>query len=725
MAEHAQVSFSLQFNANCDAGLTRAEKRTLVWIWSDGTVNAVSPISIVRALFVSNDNVRREHWIAHASLSLSVNAATATSMRDALVHLSEEPVDVIIVGPTLEDGTRDELLNELRARHATIPLIAIGAPDEIEPLDALAFGAIEALADAETTRLGATMLRAIRDAGLGRALRAAHDELQGVLTVSDRQSLLLTNAPALIWSTDETLTLRSVEGAEADRDAIGETIADWDPAASSADRTRVVDAHRDALAGATTTIRVTWLGRLRFLTVSPAFDGNRIGGTCGAALAIAPGDVDFSAFAVELDTVTDLPNRAIFEQRVASALRDCETSGERTAVFFIDIDRFKTVNDLGGHAAGDTVLRAIAHRLRRTIGEQDAIARFSADEFVVLAVGLDDPKRAEALAAALLAAFASPFTYGAHEFHLTASIGASVGPDDADTAERLIAHAESASFDAKRMGRNVASRFVPAMLATPSERHMLHRELLHAIERGQLELLYQPVYDVLSGGIVSVEALVRWRHPTLGMIVPDRFIPLAEESGLIAGIGEWVISRVCEQIRLWVDAGLTGVRVSLNVSARQLDRLALHGFIGDAIRANGIEPSTLEVEVTETSILRDVYGATLLLRELRGMGLTVAIDDFGAGYTSLAFLRDLPVDRLKIDRSFVRDVATGNFDGAVVRAVVGLARSLGLRTIAEGVEDHAQMDVLRELHCDAVQGFLFSMPLPADECATLFRRKIA
>jgi diguanylate cyclase (GGDEF)-like protein len=658
-------------------------------------------------------------------LSFSLNAAVAVSTREAMVHLSEEPVDVIVCGAALDDGTRDELLDELRARHALLPLIAIGAPSQLAPLDTLAYGAIEALADDETARLGPAMLRAIRDAGLGRALRAAHDELHGVLTASDRHSSMLTNAPALIWSTDASLTLRGVEGAEAGRGDVGSTIGDWDRSATSSDRSRVVDAHRDALAGATSTIRVTWLGRPRYLTVSPVYDGDRITGTAGAALAIAAGEVDISSVGSDHDAVTDLPNRAIFEHRVSAALHDCETSGERAAVFFIDVDRFKTVNDLGGHAAGDTVLRAIAHRLYRTIGEQDAIARFSADEFVVLAVGLDDPTRAESLAAALLATFASPFTYGEHEFHLTASIGVSVGPDDADRAERLIAHAEAASFDAKRMGRNVVCRFVPAMMATPSERHMLHRELLHAIERNQLELLYQPVYDVLSGSIVSVEALVRWRHPTLGMIVPDRFIPMAEESGLISDIGEWVISRVCEQVRAWVDAGIPNVRVSLNVSARQLDRLALHRFIGDAIRLNGIDPSTLEIEVTETSILRDIYGATLLLRELREMGLRVAIDDFGAGFTSLAFLRDLPIDNLKIDRSFVRDIATGNFDGAVVRAVVGLARNLGLRTIAEGVEDHAQMDVLRELRCDAVQGFLFSMPIPAADCATLFRQKIA
>ncbi len=674
---------------------------------------------------MSNDTVRRERWIAHAGLSLSVNAATADSTREAVVHLSEEPVDVIIVGPSLDDGSREELLNELRARHANIPLIAVGGPNEPAPLDALAYGAIEALGDDETPRLAATMLRAIRDAGLGRALRAAHDELQGVLSLSDLHSSLLTNAPALIWSTDETLTLRSVEGAEAARTSVGVQIGDWDRLASSADRARLVDAHRDALGGTTTSIRVNWLGRLRYITVSPVYEGDSVAGTAGAAVAIAASDIDISAIGSDHDSVTDLPNRVIFEHRVSTVLRECEVTGERAAVLFVDVDRFKTVNDIGGHAAGDTVLRAIAHRLRRTIGEQDAIARFSADEFVVLAVGLDDPKRAEALGAALLGTFALPFTYGAHEFHLTASIGVSVGPDDADQAERLIANAESASFDAKRLGRNNVSRFAPAMLATPSERHMLHRELLHAIERGQLELLYQPIYDMITGKIASVEALVRWRHPTLGMIVPDRFIPLAEESGLIASIGEWVIMRVCEQIRLWVDAGLDDVHVSLNVSARQLDRLQLHRFIGDAIRVNGIDPSRLEIEVTETSILRDVYGATLLLRELRSMGLSVAIDDFGSGFTSLAFLRDLPINNLKIDRCFVRDVATGNFDGAVVRAVVGLARSLGVRTIAEGVEDRAQMEMLRELRCDAVQGYLFSHPLPADECATLFHQKIA
>ena len=681
--------------------------------------------SVIRALFISNDSQRRDRWIQHAGVSLTLNNAVAASQGEALIHLREEPVDIVVLGERLNDGTRNELLAELRVRNGDLPILAIGEPGELAPLDALEHGAFEALADDETPRLGAMIVRALRDADLSRALRAAHDELHGVLAASDQHASLLTNAPALIWSTDDALVLRGIEGAGAASEPIGLTVGEWDTSANVTDRTRVVDAHRDALGGATTTIRAHWLGRLRYLTVTPVYDGDRIAGTSGAALAIAAGDANISEVTSHHDPVTDLPNRSLFEQRVKQALHDTESRGTRSAILFVDIDRFKSVNDLGGHAAGDTVLRAIAHRLRRTIGEQDAIARFSADEFVVLAVDIDDPTRGEALANELLATFATPFRYGEHEFHLTASIGISIAPDDGDDAERLIAHAEAASFDAKRMGRNVVRRYVPAMLATPSERHVLQRELLHAIDRGQLELLYQPVYDVASEKIVSAEALVRWRHPTLGMIVPDRFIPMAEETGLIGGIGEWVISRVCEQVRAWSDAGIPDVRVSLNVSARQLDRLALHRFIADAVSFSGIAASTLEIEVTETSILRDVYRATLMLRELRAMGLRVAIDDFGAGFTSLSFLRNLPIDNLKIDKSFVRDVATGAFDGAVVRAVVGLARALGLRTVAEGVEDHAQMDVLRELRCDSVQGFLFSMPLPAAECESLFRRKIA
>lgn len=673
---------------------------------------------------MSGDVPTAADLLARVTEVLSLNALCVTSIHDALVHLSEEPVDAVIAGTAPEDGSRDELLSELGTRHPGVPVIVIAPADAAA--EAFALGAFDVLDESEAGRLGTTILRSIRDADLARALRAAHDELQGILTASDRHTFLLAHAPALIWTTDDALTLKAIDGSHATPAAVGTPIALWDTHASESDRASVLDAHRRALAGASTTLCATWLGRARYLSVAPLREHDRVIGTIGTALDVADSIVAGEPLmrGAHHDIVTDLPNRSIFEQRVAVAIGEAERTGRRAAVLFLDVDRFKTVNDLGSHAAGDAVLRALAHRLHQAIGEHDALARFSADEFVMLCVDLEDPSDAERIASRVLESFAIPFAYGAHEFHLTASIGLSFAPDDATDAATLIARAEAAQFEAKRRGRNVMHRYQTSLLATPPERHTLQRELLHAIERNQLDLVYQPVYGVESGEIVSLEALVRWRHPTLGMIVPDRFIPMAEESGAIDRIGEWVITRVCEQIREWIDAGIHS-HVSLNVSARQLEKIALIKYIRAALATSGIPASALEIEVTETSILRDVYAATQLLRELRAMGLRVAIDDFGAGFTSLAFLRDLPVDDLKIDRSFVRDVATGAFDGAVVRAVITLARTLGLRTVAEGVESTAQMDVLRELRCDAVQGFLFSLPLSVEDCTPLLRAKSA
>jgi diguanylate cyclase (GGDEF)-like protein len=687
-------------------------------------ISSVSVNKVVRALFVFGDVLAAAELMARVGEMLPLNAVSVATIHDALAHLSEEAVDAVVAGVPPEDGTLDELLGELGTRHPGIPAIVIASGEAA--VQAFAHGAFDVLDEREAGRLGTTILRSIRDADLARALRTAHDELQGILTASDRQTFLLAHAPALIWTTDDALTLQAVDGSHAAPAAVGTAVAMWDTHADESERALVLDAHRRALAGVASTLCVTWLGRARYLSVAPLREHGRVIGTIGTALDVA----DSIAAGEPLmrndnhDIVTDLPNRSIFEQRVAIAIGEAERTGRRAAVLFLDVDRFKTVNDLGSHAAGDAVLRALAHRLYRAIGEHDALARFSADEFVMLCVDVEDPTDVERIAARVLESFATPFTYGAHEFHLTASIGLSFAPDDAGDAATLIAQAEAAQFEAKRRGRNVLQRYVPALLATPGERHTLQRELVRAIEREQLDLVYQPVFGVESGRIVSLEALVRWRHPTLGMIVPDRFIPMAEESGAIDRIGEWVITKVCEQIRAWIDAGIE-THVSLNVSARQLEKIALVKYIGAALASSGIPASALEIEVTETSILRDVYAATQLLRELRAMGLRVAIDDFGAGFTSLAFLRDLPVDDLKIDRSFVRDVATGAFDGAVVRAVITLARTLGLRTVAEGVESIAQMDVLRELRCDAVQGFLFSMPLSVEECTPLLRTKSA
>ncbi len=642
------------------------------------------------------------------------------TFRDAIAHLAEEPVDVVVLGTTIDEASPVDILGELNARHPTLPVVAI-ASDPAAAGRLLELGAFDVLLDDETPRLGVTLRRAVHDVELGRALRTAHDELQGVLSASDRHLDLLANAPALLWSTDDELVVRSVEGADADSSVVGRGVSDWDDRASDVATARVVDAHRRALAGETTTMHVVWLGCARYVTVAPIRFGGRVTGTAGAAL---PSGADTTAIATAGDPLEG-GDRRHFEARIGSALRDAAPAGERVAVYFIDVDRFRTVNDLAGHAAGDAVLRSIADRLERVIGTREAFVRYSADAFVALRAGFDDPAEAFALGEAILASFALPFAYGEHEFRLTASVGVSCSPDDADDAERLLANAEAAVREAKRLGRNAVVRYVPAMLATPTDRHRLQRELFHAIERGQLDVFYQPVFDLASGAILSAEALVRWRHPTLGLIVPDRFIPMAEESGLIDSIGEWVIANVCDQIRRWDDAGIPDVRVSVNVSARQLDRGGLLSYIRAAIAASGIAASSLEIEVTETSIMRDVYAAKFVLQELRALGLRVAIDDFGAGYTSLAFLRDMPIDDLKIDRSFVHGVARGGFDGAVVRAVVTLARELGVQTIAEGVEDAEQIAALRELRCDAVQGFFFATPMTAADCTPVLQRLIA
>jgi diguanylate cyclase (GGDEF)-like protein len=649
---------------------------------------------------------------------LALNAAAVGTLREAISHLAEEDVDVVVVGASPDDLLAFETVAELNARYATLPIVAI-ADDASLASAMLERGAFDVLLEDETPRLGLTLLRAVRDAGLSRALRTAHDELQGVLTASDRQLDLISNAPALLWSTDDALVIQDLQGSDATADAIGRAVGAWDLDAGEVARSAVIDAHRRALAGETMTLDVVWLGCARHLTVAPvrSIDG-LVTGTAGAALRSAP---DHVARPPGVDPLADVTTRLRFEWRVNEALRDAAADGRRVAVFFIDVDRFKTVNDLGGHAAGDAVLRAIAERVRRVIGPRDALTRFSSDAFVVLGTGLSDPAQGDALGEAMRSAFARPFIYGEHEFHLTASVGVSFAPDDADDAERLIANAEAALRAAKRSGRNATNRYVPSLLATPADRHRLQRELARAVERDQLDVHFQPVIDVATRAVISAEALVRWRHPTLGLIVPDRFIPMAEESGLIDAIGEWVIVRVCEQIRRWLDDGIPDVRISVNVSARQLDRSGLLRFIGATIAAHRIPPSSLEIEVTETSIMRDVYGASIVLKELRAMGVRIAIDDFGAGYTSLAFLRDLPVDDLKIDRSFMRDVANGGFDGAVVGAIVTIAHELGVRTIAEGVESEAQVDALRALRCDAAQGFYFASPMTAADCTPLLR----
>ncbi len=417
------------------------------------------------------------------------------------------------------------------------------------------------------------------------------------------------------------------------------------------------------------------------------------------------------------DPVTELPQRGAFERYAQTALAQCERDAGTLAVLFLDVDRFRVVNELGDHTAGDSVLREIAARLRKALTNA-YVARFGADEFVLLRCE-DSAGAARATVAAAAAVFAQPFHVAGRWIYLTASIGVANAPGDASDVAGLIGCAEAAVFEAKRLGRNAVRWYHASSASSSLERVLTRRDLHGAIERNEFELFYQPMYSVQTREILGVEALLRWHHPEHGLVLPDRFIPVAEEFGLIEEIGAWVLDGALAQVRAWSDAGIGPVRVSVNVSARQLDGHALPTLVRTLLRKYEVDPSALEIEVTESAIMRDVHASARMLHALRRLGVRVAIDDFGTGYTSLAFLKRFPVDALKIDRSFVTDVAVSGFDRAVVSAVTTLARGLGVSTVAEGVETSEQLERLRALDCDVVQGFLLCRPLAATACASL------
>jgi diguanylate cyclase (GGDEF)-like protein len=419
----------------------------------------------------------------------------------------------------------------------------------------------------------------------------------------------------------------------------------------------------------------------------------------------------------ERDPVTGLPQRAAFERRAQGKLAECEHDGKSLAVLFVDVDHFRVINDLVDHNAGDTVLREIAARLHAALPDAYA-GRFGGDEFVLMHCE-DAPGEALRAADAAVAVFAEPFIVAGKPVYLTASVGVASAPQDAPDAGTLIATAEAAVFEAKRYGRNTVRRYRAPDSTSSRERMLTRRDLHGAIEREELELYYQPMYELGSRAIRGVEALLRWRHPAHGLLLPDRFIPIAEQFGLIEELGAWVIDRALAQMREWADAGIPSMRVSVNVSARQLNGDALPALVRTLLAKYRIAASCLEIEVTESSIMQDVQAALRLLHALRSLGVRVSIDDFGTGYTSLGFLKRFPVDVLKIDRTFVADVADGGFDGAVIRAVTTLARGLGVETVAEGVEREDQLDRLRALECDVVQGFLLCRPLPVAACTPL------
>ena len=425
------------------------------------------------------------------------------------------------------------------------------------------------------------------------------------------------------------------------------------------------------------------------------------------------------------DPLTGLPNRLAFETQLSQAIANGDRQGRQLALMLIDLDNFKNINDTLGHHIGDELLQKVAIRLRQCLRSSDLVARLGGDEFVVLLPDLDDPLIAARIAAKLQTHLADSYQVDEHILYATPSIGIGLYPDDGQDPGTLLRNADTAMYHAKKAGRNNHQFYAPKMNASAGERLQLENALRQAIasitpESSEFALHFQPQIDARSGAVTAVEALLRWNNPKLGAISPARFIPLAEESGLMQPLGDWVIWEACHHARLFHDAGLA-IRMSINVSAQQLRHENLLLLIQGAMACYDLRPGDIELEITESAVMQNPDKTLQLLHQIAASGITLAIDDFGTGYSSLAYLKHMPIRRLKLDRSFVKDLESNHSDAAICSATIALGHKLGLELVAEGIETAGQQDYLTRQECDLLQGFFFSRPLPARELIEFVR----
>ncbi len=415
------------------------------------------------------------------------------------------------------------------------------------------------------------------------------------------------------------------------------------------------------------------------------------------------------------DALTDLPNRRMVRDRIERAIASAARSRKQFAVLFIDLDKFKRINDTLGHDIGDRLLQLVGKRLVKTLRAEDTVGRQGGDEFIVLLASLSDAEASARVADKILAALTAPFAIDGQELRTGGSIGIAVYPQDGTDFEMLIKNADTAMYHAKEAGRNNFQFFASAMNTAVADRVLMESHLAQAIDRDELLLHYQPLVRIADDSVIATEALVRWQHPQLGLVVPSRFIPVAEDSGLIVPLGEWVLRQACRQLKQWRDEGIPLRRMVVNLSPRQFRQKHLVRTFSRILDETGVDPHWLGLEITESVIMENPQVSIDTLREMKALGIELSLDDFGTGYSSLSYLKRFPIDKLKIDKSFVRDITTDPDDAAMVSAIIVMAHQLGIRVVAEGVETQAQLTFLRERRCDEYQGYHFSRPLPAAE----------
>ena len=419
------------------------------------------------------------------------------------------------------------------------------------------------------------------------------------------------------------------------------------------------------------------------------------------------------------DPLTGLPNRLLFADRLSNRLAQAARTGGRIAVMFLDLDHFKIINDSLGHNVGDHLLQDVAQRLSAALRDSDTLARMGGDEFTVILGEVCDTDDPAVVATRMLSVISEPFVMDGRELYVTGSIGISVYPQDGTDAETLVRNADAAMYRAKEHGRNAFRMFTEDLNALAMERVSIESTLRRALGRDELVLHYQMRVDLNTGLAPGVEALIRWQHPEMGLLYPASFIPMAEDTGLIEPITEWVLAEACAQNKAWQDSGFLRMDVGVNVSPRLLHRADLVHAVDDALSRSGLDPRYLNLELTETGVMQNPDRAIAVLGDLKRMGVHICIDDFGTGYSSLAHLKRLPIDALKIDASFVRQITSNRDDASIATAIVAMAHSMGLKVTAEGVETLDQLEYLKELGCDEIQGYFVSRPVPAEELVHL------
>tara|TARA_R110001583_G_scaffold195503_2_gene374449 strand:- start:3576 stop:5759 length:2184 start_codon:yes stop_codon:yes gene_type:complete len=651
------------------------------------------------------------------------------SIADAIAALERKHFDLILLDYRLPDATGLDLLDWLTGHEREEAVIVISGEDAIDA----AIGALRGGADDYVRKPYhvAQLQRAVDSTLHKTTLERANRTMSQRLRASERlHRFLVESSPDMIFTLDPegrfsyiNPRVRQMLGYE--RAALMRRPFSTLVVAEDVDRINSLMFARGNTPGESFNIELRLRRNRETLveggpesaTVSltgipmPGSGGRTSNGLYGVARDISERKraEEIITFQAYHDQLTRLPNRVLFKDRLELAIAQAQRRTGALAVMFIDVDRFKLVNDTFGHAEGDALLRGIAARLSTTLRRGDTLARLGGDEFTVLLPDINHPEDAEIIAHKILDALAPPFRLDHGDFRATVSIGISLFPRDGDTAEDLTRHADIAMYQVKRSGKNAFRFFDPELNAHYRERIALENDLRLALERSEFELYYQPQVSMKAARVVGMEALLRWNHPTHGQIGPATFIPVAEEMGLIGDISHWVLEEACAQLARWRADGFEDLRMSLNLSPHDFSRPDIVDMVTECVSRNQLPPAQVELEITESMMMQDTAGVATKVKAMREAGLSVAIDDFGTGYSALAYLQKFPVSTLKIDRSFVRDL-DGPSTNPIISAITGIARGFGLHLIAEGVEHAEQAETLRILGCDVMQGYLFARP---------------